>query len=221
MGKLFVLEGIDGTGKSTQFELLCAALREKGLKFRQLSFPRYEQDSSALVRQYLAGAFGGSPDAVNPYAASSFYACDRYASYKQDWQADYEAGTLFVSCRYATANAIHQGAKLDGPARAEFLDWLFDYEYRRLGIPAPDRVIFLSLPAELALENIRRRNRDAGGRADIHEADADYLRRCAEAAGEAAARWGWHAVPCAQGGRMRPAADIHGELLRNLTNWIG
>jgi len=209
-GKLIVLEGVDGTGKSTQFALLCDALRRRGVTFRELSFPDYADDSSALVRMYLGGEFGGDPDAVSPYAASVFYACDRYASFKRRWQEDWEAGGLCVSCRYTTSNAVHQGAKLAGDERRAYWEWLFDFEYRLLGIPAPDRVILLDLPAQVALANVRER----GEKGDIHEGDADFLARSAEAAREAAQRYGWTVVPCAEGGVMRSREAIHEDLVR-------
>lgn len=141
-GRLIVLEGCDGCGKSTQLALLTEKLREQGGNVRTLSYPVYDSDSSALVRMYLSGKFGKDPSAVNAYAASSFYAVDRCADFLANWKADYDAGALFVSGRYTTSNAVHQGAKLAGDERAAYTDWLFDYEYRLLGLPKPDLVIF-------------------------------------------------------------------------------
>ena len=126
-GKLFVIEGTDGSGKSTQFRLLCDALTGRGIRHREIVFPRYSEESSALVRQYLGGKFGSHPDDVGPYAASTFYAVDRYASYKTDWMDDYKAGVPILCDRYTTSNAIHQAAKLRGTEREEYLRWLFDF----------------------------------------------------------------------------------------------
>lgn len=208
MGKLIVLEGLDGSGKTTQLELLCKRLDACALEYRKLEFPCYENDSSLLVRMYLQGQFGSRPEDVNAYAASSFYAVDRYASYKTGWGAAYEAGGLFVAGRYTTSNAIHQGAKLSGAARRTYMDWLFDYEYRLLGLPEPDAVIFLDVEAPLALRNIEKRR----AARDIHETHAAYLAACRESALEAAARYGWHTVACSAGNEMRPADEIAHEI---------
>ena len=210
MGKLVVLEGLDGSGKTTQLGLLCAALDARGTPYRKLEFPCYDNDSSALVRMYLNGQFGSDPGDVNAYAASSFYAVDRYASYQSDWGDGYEAGALFVAGRYTTSNAIHQGAKLSGAARQFYMDWLFDYEYRLLGLPAPDAVLFLDVEVPLALANIEKRQ----AARDIHETHAEYLALCRESALEAATRYGWYTVPCGADGAMRPAEDIAGEIMK-------
>lgn len=210
VGKLVVLEGLDGSGKTTQLGLLCAALDAAGTAYRKLEFPCYGDDSSMLVRMYLDGRFGSDPEDVNAFAASSFYAVDRYASFKSDWGAGYAAGGLFVSGRYTTSNAIHQGAKLTGAARRTYMDWLFDYEYRLLGLPAPDAVIFLDVDVSLSLANIEKRQAVR----DIHETHAAYLALCRESALEAAARYGWHTVPCGADGAMRPAADIAKDIMR-------
>ena len=215
-GKLITLEGLDGSGKATQTEFLCKELAGKGVRVRKISFPDYGQPSSALAKMYLDGKFGENPEDVSAYAASSFYAVDRYASYRADWGVAYDAGEIFVAGRYTTSNAIHQGAKLSGTARRTYMDWLFDYEYRLLGLPEPDAVIFLDVDVALALANIEKRR---AGR-DIHENHASYLARCRESALEAAARYGWYTVPCGEGGVMRPAAEIGQEILK-IINRVG
>ena len=138
MGKLIVIEGTDGSGKSTQFKLLSQRLEQEGHCFRHLVFPRYQEESSALIRMYLGGAFGSNPSDVNAYAASAFYAVDRYASYKQDWQQWYDQGGLIVSDRYTTSNAVHQASKEPEEKQGAFLKWLYEFEYDQLGLPAPD-----------------------------------------------------------------------------------
>lgn len=208
MGKLIVLEGLDGSGKTTQLGLLCKTLDAHGLAYRKLEFPCYESDSSMLVRMYLQGRFGSRPEDVNAYAASSFYAVDRYASYKACWGTAYEAGDVFVAGRYTTSNAIHQGAKLSGEARRAYMDWLFDYEYRLLGLPTPDAVIFLDVEVPQALQNIAKRQ----AARDIHETHAAYLASCRESGLEAAERYGWHTVKCCMDGGMRPAEEIAREI---------
>ena len=127
MGKLIVFEGTDGSGKATQTELLCRTLTEQGVPFRRLSFPRYSEESSALIRLYLGGAFGSHPDDVNAYAASTFYAVDRYASYKKVWGEWYERGGLVLADRYTTSNAIHQASKVPQEEREDFFRWLYDF----------------------------------------------------------------------------------------------
>ena len=209
MGKLIVLEGLDGSGKTTQLGLVCDTLTARGTAHRRLEFPCYQDESSALVRQYLAGRFGSDPGDVNAFAASSFYAVDRFASYKSDWGKAYEAGTLMVSGRYTTSNAIHQGAKLSGAERLSYMDWLFDYEYRLLGLPAPDAVIFLDVDPALSMRNIEKRNEAR----DIHETKAAYLAACRESALIAAERYGWHRVNCGDGDKMRPVTDILGDIM--------
>ena len=212
MGKLIVIEGTDGSGKSTQFDLLTRRLEAEGLSFRRLRFPRYDQPSSALIRMYLGGDFGADPDAVNAYAASTFYAVDRYASFVQDWQRDYLAGGLFLSDRYTTSNAVHQGGKVPPQEREAFFRWLYDLEYDRMGLPKPDLVVLLDMPTDLSQQLLRHREADTHTSADIHEQDAAYLSRCRETAREAADHYGWAVVSCARDGQLRPVEDIHQEV---------
>ena len=149
-GKLLVLEGLDGSGKATQAKLLAAHLAESGRRVMEVTFPDYESDSSALVKMYLSGQFGSRPDDVNPYAASSFYAVDRYASYKTKWGSFYEAGGIVIADRYTTSNAVHQCSKLPPDQWDGFLRWAFEYEYRLLGLPAPDAVFIGGSKGSLA-----------------------------------------------------------------------
>lgn len=213
MGNLIVIEGIDGTGKSTQYEMLCAELKRRGIPYRNLSFPCYDDESSALVRMYLNKEFGNKPEDVDPYAASVLYACDRFASFRRYWKEDYERGMLFVSCRYTTSNVIHQGSKLRGEERRKYLSWLFDFEYRLMGIPEPSLVCYLQLDAETATGNLRRRESSNGTAPDIHEDDPGYLKNCAEAAQEAAETFGWKIIPCGKNGVMRTRETISADLL--------
>ncbi|MBO5852681.1 MAG: thymidylate kinase, partial [Clostridia bacterium] len=150
MGKLIVIEGLDGSGKSTHLKLLPEGLKNIGIDSKSVSFPCYEDDSSALIKMYLAGEFGSKPGDVNAYAASCFYACDRYASFKKNWGEYYKGGGVVVSGRYTTSNAVHQCSKLEKEQWADFLDWLYDFEYVKLGIPKPDKVIFLDMPTEVS-----------------------------------------------------------------------
>ena len=178
MGKLIVFEGTDGTGKSTQFALLTKRLQNENVSFRRLQFPQYLEPSSALIRMYLNGEFGENPNDVNAYAASTFYAVDRFASYQRVWKNDYASGGLILSDRYTTSNAVHQGGKLEGKAREEFFSWLYDLEFNRMGLPKPDLVLWLDMPVEIAETLMRRRERDTSTKADIHERDDGYLHKC-------------------------------------------
>ena len=168
-GKLIVLEGTDGSGKSTQFSLLCQHMEQENRAFQKLIFPQYQEPSSALLKMYLNGEFGQNPSDVNAYAASTFYAVDRYASWKKVWGADYDNGALILSDRYSTSNAVHQTGKLPEAEWSGFLDWLFDFEYNKLGLPAPDLVLYLDMPTEKAVEMLRSRESATHTKADIHE----------------------------------------------------
>lgn len=212
-GKLIVFEGTDGSGKSTQFRLLCDRLRAQGTAFQKLVFPQYEEPSSALIRMYLGGEFGSHPSDVNPYAASTFYAVDRYASWKKVWGESYRSGGLILSDRYTTSNAVHQGGKLSAQEQPAFFDWLFDLEYRKLGLPAPDIVIYLDMPTEQSVKLLRSRESVTHTKGDIHEVDEAYLALCHQTALRAAEHYGWRRISCVDGrGQVRSVEDIHGEI---------
>ena len=211
MKKLVVIEGLDGSGKATQAALLSASLREKGAEVRQVSFPDYNSNSSALVKMYLAGEFGDKPGDVNAYAASSFYAVDRYASFKKDWEDDWRSG-LIVADRYTTSNAIHQCSKLEEPQWDEFLHWLFEFEYKFLGIPEPDLVIYLRVDPEVSQKLLAKRYEGHMEKEDIHEKDRAYLARCQKAADYCAEKLGWKTVNCTKDGQMRSKDDIQSEI---------
>ena len=212
MGKLIVFEGTDGSGKSTQFSLLTKRLEEEGTAFHRLRFPRYDQESSALIRMYLGGQFGSDPGAVNAYAASTFYAVDRYASYLQDWKQDYEQGALFLADRYTTSNAVHQGSKMDPVQRQDYYGWLYELEYEKMGLPKPDLVILLDMPIELTRQLMRHREEETSTHADIHEQDLSYLEQCRASAKTAAQYYGWHVINCAKDGAIRTIEEIHEEV---------
>lgn len=214
MGKLIVLEGTDGSGKSTQFRLLTQRLEQMGQKARKLVFPQYSEMSSALIRMYLQGEFGDKPGDVNAYAASTFYAVDRYASYRKDWGRAYEAGELILADRYTTSNAVHQGAKLPQAEREPFFRWLAEFEWQRLGLPRPQTVLYLDVPTEVTLDMLRMRQSRTGTQGDIHEKDAAYLRICRETGLQAAQFYGWQVISCVKDGAMRDPMDIHEEIVQ-------
>jgi dTMP kinase len=212
MGKLIVIEGTDGSGKSTQFKQVVERLEKENIAFRRLVFPRYSEESSALIRMYLGGAFGSNPGDVNAYAASAFYAVDRYASYKQDWGQWYEEGGLVISDRYTTSNAVHQASKETGEKQAEFLKWLYEFEYDKLGLPCPDLVIYLDVPTDFTEKMMRSREAATNTSADIHEKDLGYLATCRKAGRDAATYYGWSVINCVKDGQMRSIEDIHEEI---------
>ena len=216
MGKLIVIEGTDGSGKSTQFRLLTNRLKQEGRVFQQLVFPQYSQPSSALIRMYLGGEFGTKPTDVNAYAASAFYAVDRYASYKKVWGDFYEQGGLIVSDRYTTSNAVHQASKEPEQKQPEFLKWLYDFEYDKLGLPRPDLVVYLDVPTNFTQQLMRRREADTNTQADIHEQDLNYLATCRRTGRSAAGYYGWTVIQCVRDGKMRSIEDIHEEIYRHV-----
>ena len=211
MEKLIVIEGLDGSGKATQAKRLAARLEDRGLRVREVSFPDYDSPSSALVRMYLAGEFGDRPTDVNAYAASTFYAVDRYASFQKDWRQAYEQGVV-IADRYATSNAVHQCSKLEPEQWDAFLDWLFDFEYCKLGIPKPDLVVYLRVDPDISQGLMTSRYAGHEEKKDIHEKDRDYLRRCQRAADYCARQLGWKTVECCEGGRMRSIESIEADL---------
>lgn len=212
MGKLIVIEGTDGSGKSTQFRLLSEHLANDGVPFKHLVFPRYSEDSSALLRMYLNGQFGKKPTDVNAYTASTFFAVDRFASYKLDWGAYYHGGGIILSDRYTTSNAVHQASKEPEEKRQAFLQWLYDFEYNRLGLPMPDLTIYLDVPTDFTERLLRSREQATHTQADIHEQDTAYLAACRETGRKAAAYYGWTVVDCVRDGVMRSIDDIHGQI---------
>ena len=220
MGKLIVIEGTDGSGKSTQFRLLSQRLEEEGVDFKHLVFPRYSEESSALIRMYLGGQFGSNPSDVNAYAASSFYAVDRYASYKMDWGNWYENGGIILSDRYTTSNAVHQASKEPEENRKAFWSWLYDFEYDKLGLPQPDLIIYLDVPTDFTEKLMRGRENATGTKADIHEKDMAYLATCRQTGRAAADFYGWTVISCVKDGQMRTIEDIHEEIYRHIHNCL-
>ena len=216
MGKLIVIEGTDGSGKSTQFRLLTQRLENENIAFQKIVFPQYSEPSSALIRMYLGGEFGTNPSDVNAYAASSFFAIDRYASYKKVWGQWYEQGGLVVSDRYTTSNAVHQASKEPEETRQDFLKWLYDFEYNRLGLPRPDLTLYLDVPTDFTEQLLRRREHDTHTTADIHERDSAYLASCRCAGRAAADYYGWAIISCMENGKMRSIEDIHEEIYRHV-----
>lgn len=216
------MEAGDGSGKATQTEALYKHLLQEGRKVHRVSFPDYEAESSVPVRMYLRGDFGKSPGAVNAYAASTFYAVDRYASFRRKWKAHYDAGDIILADRYTTSNMVHQAVKLGpGEERETFLSWLWDFEFQKLGLPVPDLVIFLDMDPTVAEKLIAARSKEQSRPKDIHEKDKEYLRSCHRAYLELAEKYGWKRIPCSEGDHPRPIDAIHEEVYRQVMTCIG
>ena len=208
MGKLIVIEGLDGSGKSTQLELLAKNLSEAGIEAKTISFPDYKEKSSTLVKMYLGGEFGDKPDDVNAYAASLFYAVDRFASFKCHWKDYYDAGGTVIAGRYVTSNAVHQTAKLPKEEWDGYLSWLYELEYGKVAIPKPDLVIFLDMPNELSKKLLEKRYCGDEGKKDIHERDEAYRENCRAAAIYNVEHAGWQVIPCNEGECVRSIESI-------------
>ena len=214
MSKLIVIEGLDGSGKSTQLELLISALEKGGKRVRKIKLPDYESSSSTLVKMYLGGEFGKDPNAVNAYAAGAFYAVDRYASFTLDWKTDYESHKIIVADRYATSNSIYQTEKIAEADWDSYLDWSADFEYNKLGIPKPDAVIYLDMPVDISQKLMTGRYGGNESKKDVHEADVAFLEKCRKSALYAASRQGWHIVECSNGKEPYSIDKIHNEIMK-------
>ena len=217
MGKFIAIDGLDGSGKGTQSEKLVERLRGEGKRVRVLSFPVYESDSSVFVKMYLDGKLGDKPSDTNAYAASMFFAADRYVSYATDWKKDIEdPNTIVVANRYTTANAVHQLSKLPEVEWESFLAWLWDFEFNKLGLPAPDLVLYLELPPALSLSLVKSRSDTTGQKMDIHERDTAYMDKCYEAALYSCKKLGWRQIKCYEGDTIRTREDIGEEIYKEV-----
>lgn len=219
-GKLYVIEGVDGSGKATQTELLYQALtaqmEPQGKTVRKVSFPDYDSPSSSLIKMYLNGEFGTDPQSVNAFATSVFFAVDRFASFRKDWKTLYDDGGIIIADRYVTSNLVHQAGKISDPEEKErYIVWLNELEYGIFGLPKPDCVIFLDMPPAYSLQLRQQRNElKQGLTQDIHEADQTYLQQAYDNAVGIAQHQGWHTISCVADGKIRSIEDIHAEIMR-------
>ena len=212
-GKLLVMEGLDGSGKATQTALLCEELANRGLAWKRLSFPDYDQPSATLVKMYLAGEFGNRPQDVNAYAASSFYAVDRYASYQKFWREDYQQGIYMVADRYVTSNIVYQMSKLPFDQWGNYIDWVEDFEYEKLGLPRPSRVIYLDMPPLVSQKLLSGRYHGNEEKKDIHESNLEFLNNCRKCAAYAAKKLDWTVISCALENEPKAVSKIHEEIV--------
>lgn len=207
--KLIIMEGLDGSGKSTQTELLEKYFKENSIDYKKIKLPDYDSPSSTLVNMYLGGEFGKNASDVNAYAASAFYAVDRFASYKLKWKDDYDKGTIILADRYATSNSIYQMEKIPAAQWDDYLEWTEDFEYNKIGIPRPDLVIFLDMPVEISQKLMTSRYKGDESKKDVHEVNVDFLNACRKSALYAAEKQGWKVVSCSDGENPYSIEDIH------------
>ena len=224
MGKLFAIEGTDGSGKQTQFNKLCERLTADGIDFKTVSFPNYESNSSSLVKMYLSGEFGKNAKDVNAYISSTFFAADRYATFKiTGLEKYYNNGGIILADRYTTANMVHQAGKINDPVeRQKFLDWLLDFEFNLYGLPKPTRTFFLNMPTEFAIKLMENReNKFTHEKSkDIHERDASHLQDSYNAACSLVEKYDWYEVKCIRNGEIRTIDDIHEEIYNEVKKYL-
>lgn len=215
MGKLFVIDGTDGSGKQTQSSLLKERLQKDGIDFKSISFPNYDSPSSALVKMYLEGDFGENQKDVSPYIASTFYAADRYATFKKDFEKYYNNGGIIIADRYTTSNIIHQaGIIKDKQEREKFLKWLWDFEFNLYGLPIPTEVIFLNMPPDYTEKLIQDRENKI-----THEKQKDIIEKNKQNtidaynnALELVKKYNWYEIKCVKDDKIRTIEDINGEI---------
>ena len=215
MGKLFVIDGTDGSGKQTQLSKLKERLEKENIDYRVVSFPNYDSKTSTLVKMYLSGEFGTNAKEISPYIASTFYAADRYATFQKEFKKYYEDGGIILADRYTTANMIHQAGKImDKAERKKYLEWLFDFEFNLYKLPIPTKVFFLNMPTEKAQELIKNRENkfSHNSEKDIHERDAKHLLDAYNAACDLAKEYNWNEVKCVKDDKIRTREDIHNEI---------
>ena len=213
--KIIVIEGVDSSGKATQSKILSDRLKKDGKSVISVEFPNYKSDSSSVVKMYLGGDFGTDPESVSPYAASTFFAVDRFASVKAEWKDYFSGGNIVIADRYTTSNMVHQASKIENSEeKSKFLDWLYDFEYNILSLPKPDLVIFLDMPVENARQLMKDRANKINNSSvkDIHESNEDYLNKSYENACFVAEKYGWNRIKCAVDGKVRTIDDISDEI---------
>lgn len=213
MRKLIIIEGLDGSGKSTQIELLEEYLKSNEIIYKKIKLPDYDSPSSTLVKMYLGGEFGSSADDVNAYAAGAFYAVDRYASFNLGWKKDYESGVLIIADRYTTSNSIYQMEKIEESKWDEYLEWSEDFEYNKLSIPRPDCVIYLDMPVEISQRLMTSRYDGDENKKDVHEVNVDFLNKCRKSALYTAEKQGWKVIECSNGKEPYSVDEIHKKII--------
>lgn len=223
MGKLFVIDGTDGSGKQTQLKKLEERLQKESIEYKTVSFPNYDSQSSSLVKMYLSGEFGMDPKSVSPYIASTFYAVDRYATYKKDFEEYYKNGGIILADRYTTANMVHQAGKIQNEEeRTKFLDWLWDFEFNLFGLPIPTEVFFLNMPPQKSIELMKNReNKFSHSEVkDIHERNPEHLIESYNSACSLVNKYNWYEIKCIKEDKIRTIEDIHEEIFEEVIRKI-
>ena len=224
MGKLFVIDGTDGSGKQTQFTKLEERLTKDGIDYKVVSFPNYDSPSSSLVKMYLSGKFGKNAKEISPYIASTFYAADRYATFQTGYKDYYEKGGIILADRYTTANMVHQAGKInDDKEREKFIEWLFNLEFEIYGIPKPNLVFFLNMPPKNSLELIKNRENKFthDTQKDIHERDENHIIDSYNAACSLVDKYGWTEIKCVENDKIRTIESISNEIIENVLKELG
>ena len=222
-GKLFVIEGTDGSGKQTQLKRLKERFEKENIKYKTVSFPNYDSPSSSLVKMYLNGDFGTDAQAISPYIASTFYAADRYATFKTSYEEFYNNGGIILADRYTTSNMVHQAGKIkNDEERQKFLDWLWDFEFNLYNLPVPTEVIFLNMPVEYAQELMKNRANKITNetKKDIHERNEKHLQEAYNEACKLVKKYNWYEVKCVRDGNIRTIDDIHEEIFHEVEQHI-
>ena len=211
-GKLFVIEGLDGSGKQTQSNMLYERLLKQGYKIIKKEYPNYKSESSSLVKMYLRGDFGKNPADVSPYISSTFFAADRYASYKTEYEKYYMEGGLVITDRYTTSNMVHQASKIhDAKAKEKFLSWLWELEFDIYKIPVPAQVFFLDVKPEIAIEMMKNRANKFSNekKKDIHEINKTHLYDSYENALYLVEKYNWEVIDCSTKNEIKSLEEIN------------
>lgn len=218
--KFIAIEGLDGSGKETQTNLIYNKLKETQNNILKLSFPDYNSDSSTLVKMYLNGEISKNAEEINAYAASSFYSADRYISFIKKWKKQYKSGSIILTDRYTTSNQIYQTAKLDKKNWAEFVEWIEDFEYKKLGLPSPDLVIFLNVPVEVSQKLMLKRYSGDESKKDIYESDVDFLKKCYNSAMFCAKKLNWKVINCTKNNEIKTIDQIHNDVMKTVNEFL-
>lgn len=217
-GKFIVIEGLDGSGKATQTEILKKSFESEDKKVKKLTFPDYDNLSSALVKMYLGGEFGDNPDDVNAYAAAAFYTVDRIASYLKFWKEDYLNGSYILADRYATSNIIYQMSKLPESEWNDYIAFQEDFEYNKIKVPKPDLVVYLDVEPDVSQKLMSKRYAGDENKKDLHEKNVNFLLECRKSALYAADKLGWVKVSCTENGEMKSIEEIADEIKAVIIN---
>lgn len=223
MGKLFVIDGTDASGKQTQFERLQERLTKENIDYKMVAFPNYDSPSSALVKMYLSGEFGENAKDINPYIASTFFAVDRYATYKKELEEYYNNGGIILADRYTTSNMVHQAGKIsDKKEREKFLDWLWNFEFELYKLPVPTKTFFLDMPPKYAFELMKNRENKFTHEAqkDIHERDKNHIIDSYNAACDVAKKYNWTTIKCVNDEGIRTIEEIHEDIYEEIKTYL-